>query len=269
MTVVDEWVRRRPAPPLRRHVGWYSGWRQDGVAPAVHRGLPSPWLTLIITVDEPLQVREHPDPAQPAGTFDTLLGGLHTRPALVAHGGRQAGVQLALHPLGARALLGLPAGELAGRDLPADAVLGPAAHELHERLAAAPYWAARFAAVDDVLLRLLRHPAPDADLALAWELLLRGAGVGAVAHELGWSPRRLSARFAVDVGLSPRTTARVARFHRARWQLQRSPRAPLAGLAVGCGFYDQAHLAREFRALAGLSPTRWLAEELRAPPAEG
>jgi AraC-like DNA-binding protein len=37
----------------------------------------------------------------------------------------------------------------------------------------------------------------------------------------------------------------------------------LAALAADCGYFDQAHLDREFRALAGCAPTRWLAEEFR------
>ena len=44
------------------------------------------------------------------GDYDTLLGGLHARPALIAHGGAQSGVQVALSPPGCRALLGVPAG---------------------------------------------------------------------------------------------------------------------------------------------------------------
>ena len=45
----------------------------------------------------------------------------------------------------------------------------------------------------------------------------------------------------------------------------------LADLAADCGYYDQAHLAREFRDLAGLPPSTWLAEEFRnvqAQPAD-
>jgi AraC-like DNA-binding protein len=37
----------------------------------------------------------------------------------------------------------------------------------------------------------------------------------------------------------------------------------LAELATECGYYDQAHLAREFRDLAGCPPSALLAEELR------
>jgi hypothetical protein len=93
------------------------------VPPGRHRGLPSPYLTLIITLDDPLTVSAHPDPADPPGDYVTLAGGLHTTPALITHPGRQSGVQLALSPLGARAVLGRPAGELAGIDV--DGYSGP------------------------------------------------------------------------------------------------------------------------------------------------
>src|ERR1700721_2068228 len=81
--VVNEHCRRRPAEPLRPFVAYYTGYRQRGVPPALHRGLPSPFLTLIFTLDEPLVLLAHPDPRQPPGAFGTLLGGLHCAPALI------------------------------------------------------------------------------------------------------------------------------------------------------------------------------------------
>ena len=132
--LVDEHCRCVPAEPLRPYVAWYTGYRQRGLPPATHRGLPSPYLTLIFTLDEPLTIVAHPDPGQPPGEYGTLLGGLHSVPALITHAGAQSGIQVALRPLGARALLGLPAGELAELDLPAEAVLGGVCAELRDRV---------------------------------------------------------------------------------------------------------------------------------------
>lgn len=262
-----EYLQRLPAPELRPYVAGYSGWRQSGLAPARHRGLPSPYLTFIVTFDEPLVVAVHPDPRQSASSHRTLLGGLHTTPALITHDGNQAGVQVALSPLGARALLGLPAGELAQLDVEADTVLGPIAVELHDRVGAATSWPARFAAVDEVLLRQLA-PGQDlvaAEVRQAWRILLNSGGqvrVDQLAAVVGWSGRHLAARFAVEIGLPPKAAARVARFDRARRRLQAAPALDLADLAVTCGFYDQAHLAREFRSLAGCPPSVWVADEV-------
>jgi len=97
---VNEHRRRAPADVLRPYMAWYTGYRQRGMPPAVHRGLPSPFLTLIFTLDEPLTMAAHPDPRQIPGIFGTLLGGLHTEPALIRHDGAQSGIQVALRPLG-------------------------------------------------------------------------------------------------------------------------------------------------------------------------
>jgi AraC-like DNA-binding protein len=283
--VVSESVRCRPPPALRQYVAWCSGYREAGQPPARHRGLPSPYLTLIVTLDDPLTVAAHPDPRQPAARYDVLIGGLHTSPALVTHEGRQSGIQLGVTPLGARALLGLPAAELAMLDVPGADVLGRFASELHERVAAAATWPDRFAVLNALLSRQARRPGRAGpgprpprtgpmdmrpEVGYAWQALLAsrgGAAIADLARETGWTSRYLGARFREETGLSPKAAARVVRFDRARRLLQRRVAAggapALADLAAACGYYDQAHLAREFRELAGCPPSRWLAEEFR------
>jgi len=277
---VDEHHRGIPAEPLRPYVAAYTGYRQRGVPPARHRGLPSPYLTLIFTLDEPLTIVAHPDPGQPPGEFVTLLGGLHSVPALITHAGAQSGIQVALRPLGARALLGLPAGELAALDLPAEAVLGGVCAELRDRVRSAAGWPERFAVLDEILLRRAGLSsaglswAADAavapEVSWAWHELLREGGatrVSELAAGTGWSERHLTSRFRTEIGLAPKAAARVVRFDRARKLLVRKLTAGgdylLADLAADCGYFDQAHLAREFRALAGCPPSQWLAEEFR------
>jgi AraC-like DNA-binding protein len=271
---IDEHCRRRPAEALRPYVAHYTGYRQRGVPPARHRGLPSPFLTLIITLDEPLVMLAHPDPRQRPGNFGALLGGLHSAPALIAHDGAQSGIQVALRPLGARALLGLPAGELAEIDVPAEAVLGGACTELRDRAWAAPGWPERFAVLDEILLRLAEPEltsAPAPEVGRAWRQLLASGGamrITDLAAETGWSGRHLTSRFRAELGLTPKAAARVIRFDRARHLLIRQAAMPdhghrLADLAATCGYFDQAHLAREFRALAGCPPSQWLTEEFR------
>ena len=57
--------------------------------------------------------------------------------------------------------------------------------------------------------------------------------------------------------------ARVVRFERARTMLEAVPSyVSTAHVAAACGYYDQAHLNREWRDLAGCTPTTWLDEEL-------
>jgi AraC-like DNA-binding protein len=266
--VLHESVAHRVPAPLRPLVAAVVGYRHEGLVPAVHRGLPSPFLTVVLPIDEPLVMAAHPDPAQPGGAFDALVGGLHTRPALISTGTRQHGVQLSLTPAGARALLGLPAAAIASLDVELTEVLGLAAVELTDRVRTAGSWADRFAAVVDVLIRIARPRPTSPELAEAWRVTAAAGGrvpVAALARHLGWSDRRLRERFRAELGLSPQQAGRVVRFDRARRRLARSVaagvRVDLAEFAVTSGYADQAHLTREWRWHAGLPPRRWLAEE--------
>jgi AraC-like DNA-binding protein len=266
---VDESVSWPVHPALRPFVATAVGYRHDSPAP-LHRGLPSPYLTLVVTLDRPLVLAAHPDPRQAPGCYDALVGGLHTRPALIRQSGPQAGVQLSLTLRGARALLGLPAGALASLDCALSDVLGTAGPELTGRLREATGWPARFAAVEHVLLRILREDAAAArpEVQEAWRLTLAAAGrlrVEEIARRVGWSPRYLLQRFHAETGLTPKEAARMVRFDRARRALAARTAAggpaDLAVLAATTGFADQAHLTREWRAFTGLPPTRWLVAE--------
>ena len=316
--MIDEHARHVPPAWLRPFVSGYTGYRQEGVAPVRHRGLPSPELTFIVTLDDPLAIDSHPDPGQPAGSYDTLLGGLHTSPALVSHQGRWSGVQLGLTPLGARTLLGLPAAGLANWDAEATDVIGGFAAQLRERVVEQPTWAGRFAVIDQLLERRAAEVEADRretvrpEVGYAWRRLreTRGAvGVAGLAAETGLSARRLGSLFRDEFGLAPKEAGRVFRFTHARRRIGQAamggrlgagggggtaggdagggtapagrdagggtapagsrgtadggPGTTFARLAAECGFYDQAHLAREFRALAGCPPSVWLAEEFR------
>ena len=118
--------------------------------------------------------------------------------------------------------------------------------------------------VDVLAARAVEPVVPPPELGEAWRRM-RGADgrvrVADLADEVGWSRRHLGERFRTELGLAPKQAARVLRFERAG-RLLRSGRADLAGLAAECGFYDQAHLTNEWRALAGCTPGTWITEEL-------
>jgi AraC-like DNA-binding protein len=90
--------------------------------------------------------------------------------------------------------------------------------------------------------------------------------VASLATELGWSRKRLVARFRREVGLPPKTVARLLRFERARELAQRPNRAGWAEIAFDCGYYDQAHLINEFRAVTGRAPETFLQDAAAAGP---
>lgn len=85
------------------------------------------------------------------------------------------------------------------------------------------------------------------------------ARVRDVARSTGWSERRFSQVFREEVGFAPKVWCRIQRFQRVVGELQRGASVEWAELALACGFYDQAHLANEFRAFAGMPPTAYAA----------
>ncbi|WP_329050258.1 AraC family transcriptional regulator [Amycolatopsis sp. NBC_01488] len=247
------WAVRQPHPVVRPLVTRYVGYAQDEVTLPVHRGLPSRYVTLVISLAEPVRMAGH--------SLQALVGGLHTRAVLIRQDRVQEGLQLELDPLGVRTLFGVTAAELSGEvvDL-AEFGLG----SLPERLRALA-WEERFALLDEVLAaRAVSPVAPPPELGEAWRRM-RGADgrvrVTELAGEVGWSRRHLGERFRAELGLAPKQAARVLRFERAG-RLLRQGRSDLAAVAVECGYYDQAHLTNEWRALAGCTPGTWIAEEL-------
>lgn len=89
----------------------------------------------------------------------------------------------------------------------------------------------------------------------AWAELVRTGGsvpVRQLADEVGWSVRHLENRFREQIGLGPKAAARVLRLQRARRPLVTG--RGQAETAAACGFYDQAHLSGEFKAMTGCTP---------------
>lgn len=260
-----EFVDRAPAPGLRGLVRRYSGFAEEGPGPVCRREVPGGDVVVIVDLGEGWEL---PDRGARHGSF---VAGLDDHAERVGHPGRAHGVQLDLTPFGAPALLGVPSGELAGELVGLDALLGPEAGRLAEALHALPSWEARFELLDERLgARAAGAASPRPDVAWAWQRLEAARGrvpVARVAAELGCSRRHLSVRFREEVGLPPKRFARLLRFRSA---VELLGRVELAQVALLCGYADQAHLTRDVRALAGMTPSELVAQRspLFKTPAE-
>ncbi len=164
-------------------------------------------------------------------------------------------------PGGAAGLLGAPPGELSDLHVALEDLWGDRAIELRERLCAAPSTPERFRILEQVLIGR-RPDVPHRRNAIAAairELDRPGVAVGKIAEELRLSRRRFIEIFTRDVGMTPKRYARVRRFQRALALATTTPPPVWAHLAIDCGYYDQAHLCRDWAELTGLSPSEWIA----------
>jgi AraC-like DNA-binding protein len=189
---------------------------------------------------------------------EPLIAGPQTRfvqrplaPPCVAIGAR-------FHPSVGPALLGVPAHELVDRHVPLAAIDTAGAAALERRLPALLDPGAAWPSIVRVVARWsAAADAPDPIVRAAVRLLdVPGAAVEQVAHEVGFSERELRRRFRAAVGYGPKTLQRVLRFQRMLSELSggRAPGETLARLAIAAGYSDQAHMTRETRQLAGVTP---------------
>lgn len=240
-----------PPPDLADRVECVWTLRSAGrlAAPVLNRVLPDGCADVIFDPGEPARVvgaMLRPAPVWMAGTVDLL--GVRFRPG------------------GAAAFLPLPLAEITDAVVPLADVWGGQAGELEGRVfdAAGPE---RVGVVVDALRRRgAAGRAPHPAVARASALIARshgGVAVQALAADTGIGRRHLERLFAEQVGLTPKAAARVARFRRLCDVLRARPEAGWSRLALECGYHDQAHMIREFRGFAGLTPEAFRREHAR------
>ncbi|QWF79823.1 hypothetical protein HUW46_03236 [Amycolatopsis sp. CA-230715] len=228
----------------------YAGYRDRYPADEAYPELPSTRVLWVIGFGDPVVVGR-------GERRSSFVAAPRDRVSMIGVGGAQHGIRLRLDPLDAFSLFGTPMRAL-GTEFPEiGAVLGRAGTDLTERLSETPGWPGRFEVLDAALARLrARGPRPDPGVAWAWRRIVATAGavrISGLADELGMSRRHLARRFHDQVGMAPKTAARVLRFERAA-ELVADPSRPFAQVAAETGYADQAHFARELRALTLRTP---------------
>jgi AraC-like DNA-binding protein len=254
------WQRTPPASMAGLVAGLWAGSSPEAFAR--HRTLPNGELTLMFHLG-PIQRLVEVD-GRPC---DTVLGagflaGLQQRPATFETVSAHTCVAAArLLPLGGWLLLGgLPQVELVGSVVDFEDALGRRSGValLRQRMGDAPDLGVALDRLEDWLReRFARarppHPAIRAVASRLRET--RGSGrVKPLADASGLSSRRLHELFLRQVGVPPKRLARILRFRAALERLATAPSVDLARLALECGYYDQAHLYRDFRELATMTP---------------
>jgi AraC-like DNA-binding protein len=195
-----------------------------------------------------------------------MLVGQMRRPLVIQPTGRVRVLGVRFWPGGAYPFLQIPQNEIAGRLIALDAVLGGTARELHSRIADAPTPAESVRQVEAILLaRLNQFRRRDEAALKAIALILRAGGclsIDRLARETGINPRKLDRTFNTRVGLPPKTLCRIVRFQKVFKMIERQKSSPdWVQIALDCGYYDQSHFIKEFKAFAGKEPTSYLAEQ--------
>jgi len=201
----------------------------------------------------------------PDGCIDILIGldarsvqvvGAMTS-ALAVNGPGAALAAVRFRPGAAAALLGVSARELTDRRVPLAALSGA---WLSPRVLDAESPLAAVRLLEASLLRRASSVRSRASAAQKVEQAVRACfgptppAVAALAREVGCSRQRLTQVLLDEVGLGAKELLRIGRLQRAVAELQDGPTVPLVETAIGLGYFDQAHMCRDFRELVGVSP---------------
>jgi AraC-like DNA-binding protein len=226
---------------------------------------PQPLITLMVSLEETLVTERGELPR-------AWLAGLDDRPEVVDASGRHTEIDLKLTPPGAARICGMPLRELGRQVVPLEEIFGVEGAHLAEQLAEAGDSGSRFDIVECFLVRRLQvGRAADPVVVAAHHRLVAAEGrvrVATLASDLNVSRRHLSARFHQQLGMPPKAFARLLRFHAVCRRIAEAP-TTWADVAVECGYSDQAHLSRDFRAFAGISPTDFVERLLPSGSAVG
>jgi AraC-like DNA-binding protein len=219
---------------------WFVGWDTQGHPPQQQETLPHPNVHLVVEHDTD-------------GVY-----GVHTARYTKQLAGQGFAFGIKFRPGGFRPFLGHAVADIADQRLPLASVFGPAGDAFARQVRACAAPGAMAAAAQAFLLARLPPPDPDAARAAALVAAIGGdpalLTVEALAEQAGINRRALQRLFQQYVGVGPKWVIKRYRMHEAVAQLQAGAAPELAQLALGLGYYDQAHFIKEFTALVGKPP---------------
>jgi len=258
-------LQRVPAPPLSDFVA--KIWLAEG-DPAPHareRILPHGTLDLVINLwEDDIRVYDREDPSRCRRSRGAVLCGAHSEYFVIDTAEQRSCMGVCFKPGGAFPFFRMPVSELRDQHVPLDLLWGSRGVELRDRLLEAPSPEEKLRVLEEAMLAaaarpLERHPA----VRFALREFLRvphGRTIAEVTDRLSLSPRRFIQAFGDQVGLTPKLFCRIRRFHEVVRLVHRAERIDWAEIALSCGYFDQAHFIRDFRAFSGLNPSSWAAQ---------
>jgi AraC-like DNA-binding protein len=245
------YLRQRPGFPLAQYVEMLWCWEGYQATHRHERVLPNGRFQLIIDLA--------------AGRGASIVVGMRTRYSILETASLHSVVGVVFRPGGARPFFDRPADEFYDRAAPLHEVWGSASGNLRDCLLEAPGPAARLRIVAAELQRRVGEP-EDLHGAVRYALEEfgrnpRATGILEVARHIGFSRRRLTQLFREQVGLTPKLYCRLHRFQQVVSRIPAGAPVNWSQVSLEGGYYDQAHMAHEFREFSGMSPGAWLSSK--------
>lgn len=254
-----KYLEFQPSESLKRFIKCYWILEDDAAATAVQTIVPDGRAELIINLASPFEHQKDQGWQRQPSCF---VVGQITGPLMVRPNGPAKILGVRFRPEGARHLLGIPMNELTN-SVVAVAEISPRLQRRLERLGELRSLTAQVAELDRIMSGCAADAEEDARMGFAVREFERAGGligIERLADRIGLSSRQFERRFRNAVGISPKLFSRMQRFQLI-FQVMDQPQANWIDTAIQCGYYDQAHLIRDFREFSGKTPTALLAQE--------
>lgn len=247
---------------------WY--WESDAALPhRIERIMPTGTASVIINLAED-ELREY----GPNGVLQRYRGaalvGSRCEYSLIDTEEQQAVMGVQFQPGGSWPVLGIAADELRNSYAGLEELWGPMGRTLRERILLAPNAWQRLQLLAQALVTRLTENQHALHPAVSFAIQrLHGAQqletIEQLSHRAGISARRLARLFSIEVGLTPKLYARVLRFNRVIAATFGNTQVDWQDIALRCGYFDQAHFIRDFKAFSGLTPSEYLVRRTGSP----
>lgn len=261
------YLEYKPTPPLSRHIRslWYASAPHS--AHGLQRVLPTGRVQVILNLAHDY-LTDCPEGAPQLRMPPALVIGARSIYEIIDEADMAGLVGIVFQPGGFSTFAGDAVDRFSNRNWGLEDLWGRPAIDLRGRLREIGEPHARMRYLEEFLRQRFaaKCACPDsprlAVIEFARDRFARAPGLATVrevARNTGWSERRFSQVFREEVGFSPKVWCRIQRFQRAVERLHAGVEVPWAQLALDCGFYDQSHLANEFRAFSGIDATTYSA----------
>lgn len=278
-------VQRAADPRLRAYVHGYFASSSTLRVEVQERHLPSLEVPLVVNFGAPHFELDAANHGQLVAHDGAWVVGLHAHHQLTRAVGERHFMVVRFTPIGAHLFLRLPMHLITNGAIDLEQIDPALARTLKHALTRARTWTERFAAMEALIALRIANAEMSGAVPLVWRALVSTDGrspLGPLADELDCSHRTLIARFRTCIGFSPKTVARLLRFNRVMRALDRASPARAnesvgkpyiestqtdeqrmdsirwADIATDCGYFDQAHLIKDFREFAGSTPDAFL-----------
>lgn len=262
----------KPGPSLSKYIDNYMlvdiDWRNTAATTNVWRLIPYGKVSMLFLYGDRHEYSLQGANESMQHTRQAFLVGQLTQPIWLKFTGRTRLIKIQFKSSGAQRFLPVNMEEFKNvPSLDLEAVWGGAIKELLEQLEGAASDTERIAKLNSFLEKRLLPQLDQVDY-VDYSIQQMKACNGNISikgleQKLGISTRQLERLFRARIGLSPKEMGKLIRLNCAFYSLEEDPDISLTSLSYDAGYYDQSHFSRDFKSIAGVSPSKLFSENTK------